>query len=115
MDLGEFGAGTIAGSAGTTNTSEDALSYLRSVYRDPLQPTSTRLRAAGLALPFELPKLAVTAIVSNQEDFASRLDRSIERANAVRMLSAPNIIEHRSREHDPSELRPGNGQLKRRF
>ena len=93
---------------------KDALTFLKAVYQHPKVPLSVRMRAASIAIPFEVPKLAVTAVVTNQDDFATRLDRCIERAKEVRML--PPVIEHEHpREHPPSELRPSNGQLKRRF
>ena len=65
----------------------DALGYLQMIYRDPQLSTAVRMRAAGLALPFESPKLAVTAMVSEQ-DFATVLDRRLKRieemkANAI--------------------------------
>jgi hypothetical protein len=59
-------------------TELDALRYLQMIYRDPQLSTAVRMRAAGLALPFESPKLAVTAVVSEQ-DFATVLDRKLKR------------------------------------
>jgi hypothetical protein len=88
-----------------------SLTLLQAVYRDPALPLSTRLRAASIAISFELPKLAVTAVLSDQGDFAARLDRAIDRAGGVRMLPQPGP----TIEHSASELRPANGQLKRRY
>jgi len=34
----------------------NALSYLQSTYRNPMEPTSTRTRAAVEALPYENPR-----------------------------------------------------------
>ena len=82
-----------------------SLDFLQAVYRNPSLPISTRMRAAGLALPFEKPKLSVTAVVNEVEDFASALDRRIARAKELRQL--PRL------ENDPRELQP-NG-FKRRF
>jgi hypothetical protein len=45
----------------------DALRYLQMIYRDPQLSMAVRMRAAGLALPFESPKLAVTAVMSEQD------------------------------------------------
>jgi hypothetical protein len=55
-----------------------SLDLLRAVYRNASLPLSTRMRAAMAALPFESPKLAVTAQVSEQ-DFATLLDQRLER------------------------------------
>jgi hypothetical protein len=55
-----------------------SLDLLRAVYRNAAIPLSTRMRAAIAALPFESPKLAVTAQVSEQ-DFATLLDQRLER------------------------------------
>jgi hypothetical protein len=60
----------------------DALDYLRSVYTDPLQSTYVRLKAAIEALPFERPKLAVTAVIDGN-DFEGRLKRAIARSGKV--------------------------------
>jgi hypothetical protein len=61
----------------------DALRYLQMIYRDPQLSTAVRMRAAGLALPFESPKLAVTAVVSEQ-DFATVLDRRLKRIEEIK-------------------------------
>ena len=61
----------------------DALRYLQMIYRDPRLSTAVRMRAAGLALPFESPKLAVTAVVSEQ-DFATVLDRRLKRIEEMK-------------------------------
>jgi hypothetical protein len=63
---------------------EDAISLdlLREVYRNPSIPLTVRMRAAIAALPFETPKLAVTAQVS-EGDFATLLDRRIERRKLI--------------------------------
>ena len=91
----------------------NSLALLQAVYRDPSLPLSTRLRAASIAINYEVPKLGITAVISSQDDFATRLDRCIARAKEIRMLPpmpkpSPVI------EHDASELRPTNG-FKRRW
>jgi hypothetical protein len=64
---------------------EASLRLLQKVYRSPRQPMSRRLRAAIEALPFEQPKLSAIATTSmNGQDFASMLERAIERSGKVR-------------------------------
>ena len=50
------------------------------------------MRAAMACLPFESPKLAVTAVIDNERDFATVLDRRLKRieemkANAIEATS----------------------------
>ena len=72
----ENGAGTTTGTAGT------ALDFLQSVYRNPLEPHSVRMKAATVAIEYELPRLAVTATI-NGGDFAERLTRAVVRSSRV--------------------------------
>jgi hypothetical protein len=65
------------GPAGTS------LDLLQAIYRSPDQPLHTRMRAAIAALPYEHPKLAVTAVVDGTEDLGARLHRAIERSAKV--------------------------------
>ena len=66
---------------------ETSLSFLQKIYRSPAQPMSRRLRAAMAALPHEHPKLGAIATLSiNGDDFASRLDRAIERSSMVNAI-----------------------------
>jgi hypothetical protein len=62
-----------------TEAPENSLDYLQSIYRDHSLPTGARMRAAIAALPFERPKLAVTAHFDGG-GFAERLERAIERS-----------------------------------
>ena len=62
-----------------------SLDLLRAVYRSKQLPLTTRMRAAIAALPFESPKLAVTAVVSEQ-DFATVLDRRLKRIEEMKLL-----------------------------
>jgi hypothetical protein len=78
-------AGSTAGSAGSGKSG--ALDYLQELYSDVRQPDWVRMKAAIEALPYEQPRLAVTAIVQGH-DFAALLDRAIERANGVREVKA---------------------------
>jgi len=102
-DLALCDAGTSAGTAGTLSGEEgDALAFLRATYRDPMQPTSIRLRAAQIAIEYERPRLAVTAVI-NGDDWAQRLDRAIERSNAARVI-----------EHAPSAPKDENVVVRER-
>jgi hypothetical protein len=68
------------------------LNFLQRVYRSVKQPMSRRLRAAIEALPHEHPRLGAIATASmNGQDFASMLERAIERSG-----KAPLMIEARS-------------------
>ena len=71
------GAGIVVG---------DALGFLRAVYLNPSLPLPIRMRAAEAALPFEKPKLAVTAHIDPGGDWAERLGRAVERSNAARLI-----------------------------
>jgi hypothetical protein len=86
----ENGAGTTAGTAGT-----NAIDYLRSVYQNPLQPDNVRMRAAAIAIEYELPRLAVTATV-NAGDFADQLERAVERSRAVEAKPPANVTANAS-------------------
>lgn len=60
-----------------------SLDLLQAVYRSADQPMHRRMRAAIAALPFEHPKLAVTAVV-NSEGFGARLE--IARARGAKLI-----------------------------
>lgn len=62
---------------------ENSLDLLRQVYSSPSQPISRRMRAAIAALPFEHPKLAVTATIDGGPGFAARLEEAIARSRMV--------------------------------
>jgi hypothetical protein len=67
---------------------EDALGYLRQVYRNPLESTHVRMKAAAIALEYERPRLAVVAQMSG-DDLAERLNRAVERSGTgPKMISA---------------------------
>jgi hypothetical protein len=98
MENGKLVAGIQAGIAGIDREFSDALGYLQSIYRNPLEPTSLRMRAAMAAIPFETPKLAVTTSLSN-ENFSALLDRAIARSQGAEIK----LIELKA------EPEPGNG------
>lgn len=70
-------SGPIIGPAGSS------LEFLQAVYRDPGQPMQRRMRAAVAALPFEHPKLAVTANIDGG-GFAARLEAAIAKTAEMR-------------------------------
>jgi hypothetical protein len=65
------------------NPNAMSLEGLQAIYRNPGLPLTTRMRAMIAALPFESPKLAVTAMVSEQ-DFATLLDQRLKRMEAMK-------------------------------
>jgi hypothetical protein len=75
-----------------------SLEFLQAIYRDHRQPDAKRLRAAIAALPFEHPKLAVTATI-DAEGFGAKLEAA--RSRAARVIEfrageaelAPEILE----------------------
>jgi|SRR6516165_950161 hypothetical protein len=60
-----------------------SLDLLRAVYRNPSLALTTRMRAAIAALPHEVPKLAVTAVMTDN-DFATLLDRRLKRIEEMK-------------------------------
>jgi hypothetical protein len=60
----------------------DPLSFLKAVYMNAELPLSVRMRAAIELLPFTHPKLAVTAMVT-ENDIATLLDRRLKRIEAM--------------------------------
>lgn len=74
---------------------EDAYELLRSVYSNSALPIGMRMRAAIEALPFEKPKLAVTATISGQEGIAALLEARLKRnaEASPKALAAPKASE----------------------
>ena len=66
---------------------ENAHALLKAVYQNPEVPLSVRMRAAMACLPFEIPKLAVTAQITEQ-DFATLLDRRLKRLEEIKLVEA---------------------------
>jgi hypothetical protein len=65
-----------------------ALALLQMVYRGAVKVSPQQMRAAIESLPYEQPKLSAVAVgYMSREDFASRLERALQRS------------EHRRNEH----------------
>ena len=62
-----------------------SIDLLRAVYRNPSIPLPVRMRAAISCLPFETPKLMVTAQV-NENNFAELLDRRLRRMEEAKLI-----------------------------
>src|SRR5262245_31002953 len=65
-----------------------SLDLLRAVYRNPSLPLHTRMRAAGLALPHEHPRLMVQAQI-NEQDFATLLEARIKKFEQMEKNGGP--------------------------
>jgi hypothetical protein len=91
----------------------DALRYLQLIYRDPQLSTGVRMRAAIAALNYETPRLAVQALITEQ-DIATVLDKRIahykelQRANgSSKLIEANKLIEAEPVEAEPEiEVKP---------
>jgi hypothetical protein len=70
------------------NNPENAHALLKAVYQNPEVPLPVRMRAAIACLPFESPKLAVTAVVTEQ-DFATLLEKRLKKIEAMKLIEAP--------------------------
>src|SRR6516162_9238562 len=87
-----------------------SLDLLQVIYRRKDLPLSTRMRAAGLALPHEHPKLAVQALITEQ-DIATVLDKRIAHYQALqRANGSSKLIEATAEpieaEPEPIEVKP---------
>jgi hypothetical protein len=65
----------------------DALRLLQMVYRGEAKPSPQQMRAAIEALPYENPRLSAVSVgYLNATDFASRLDRAIDRSERAKVI-----------------------------
>jgi hypothetical protein len=64
---------------------ESALALLQAIYRSNMVPLHTRMRAASIALPFESPKVGITAYVHEAGSFAEALEKAIQRSREGRV------------------------------
>jgi hypothetical protein len=62
-----------------------SLGLLQAVYRCASLPLRVRIRAAVAALPHEVPKLGITAVVSEQ-DFGTLLERRLQRIDQTKLI-----------------------------
>jgi hypothetical protein len=64
--------------------------YLKSLYQDPNQPPSLRLRAAVKAIEVETPRISATAnVLFDGATFADALERCIARSQSPPLLNGP--------------------------
>ena len=90
----------------------DALRYLQMIYRDPQLSTPVRMRAAIAALNYETPRLAVQALIAEQ-DIATVLDRRIahyeqlQRANGSKQIEGNKVFGPQAEPIEPEiEVKP---------
>jgi hypothetical protein len=79
-----------------------SLDLLQAIYRSMTLPLATRMRAAGMALPHEHPKLGVSVNVAWSDEMAVRLEQAIARSSQVLRTDHPTKVI----EHQPSEPQP---------
>jgi hypothetical protein len=80
-----------------------SLEFLQAIYRSAAQPMARRLKAASIAIQYESPKLAVTAVVDGSDSLAARLNRAIERSarvEAYRLIQAAPTASNASAVYD---------------
>ena len=79
----------------------NSLEYLQRIYRDPIQPTPVRMRAAIEALQFENPKLSSIGVgYLTNDTFAERLERAIRASDRAKLAK---VIEAKVIEDDNDE------------
>ena len=100
----------VAENARLRSSENNAHSVLREVYNDPTASPAVRVKAAGLALPHETPRLTPVAppldlVAEPYEPLATVVERHRKRANAI--LALP--LEERERMIAGVVRRDGNG------
>jgi hypothetical protein len=65
---------------------ENRLDLLQSIYRDPELPLPTRMRAATVAIAYEVPKLSVSMSV-NHRGMADQIDAAHSRLRLIEATS----------------------------
>ena len=69
----------------------NSLEFLQAIYRSATQPMARRLKAASIAIQYESPKLAVTAVLDSHDSFAVQLEAAIARSRKVLELHAAEL------------------------
>ena len=68
--------------------------------RNPMEETSKRIRAATEALPHESPRMSAVSVgYYTGNDFATRLDRCIDRSERAKLIEG-RVIERDDRSSD---------------
>ena len=97
---------------------ETALSFLQACYRNPSLNLTTRARIAIACLPFEVPRLAVTAQVTDQ-GFGELLDRRLKRIEQMKLenktINGDATVTDRTIEPDPRPSPPMPAPLNRLY
>jgi hypothetical protein len=83
----------------------NSLDLLQAVYRRSDLPLTTRMRAAIAALNYELPRLQVTAQIS-ENDFAALLDRRIAHYQELQRANGSSKLIEAKVEAEPVEAEP---------
>jgi hypothetical protein len=93
----------------------DALGDLQGVYRGRIIAESQRMKAALGALPFERPKLAVTA-TTDISNFASQMEEIARASGRSNVIDAkPNRTDTRRLPQPEPVVTDPSGGFKRRF
>jgi len=72
----------------------EAAEYLQSIYRNPMEETGKRIRAATEALPHESPRMSAVSVgYYTGNTFAERLDRAIDASNRAKLVEGRVIDE----------------------